>query len=137
MGARESVAPRGSSARSPRRRLILAVATLASIVGAGIGATAAWAAYWDYQGSLCSGCSYGEAQGGTLYNWNIRVSRAACGPDAWIQRRSDSAWVWQGVNCGGANDYTVLYSTYVYKASKATNAAGGSVYTNVRIDQFV
>ena len=119
--------------RSSRRRFIVLLATL--VIGAATPAAAM--AYWDYSASLPSGNAYGEAQAGTSGYWNMRLSRAACGPDSWLRVRSTGNWSWFGVNCGGVNDYTDNYRLSTNDASHGLNAGGSAVFRNIRIDGSV
>lgn len=115
-----------------RRAAILVVAALFAV-----GVTPAAAlGYWDYQGNLNPGASYGEAQAGTTGYWNIRLSRSNCNADSWLRRRSDSAWVWFGAPCA-YSDYTVNYPLATYNASHALNGGSSVVWVNVRIDASV
>ena len=112
------------------RRLILV-----GLAAAAIATPTAFAShgYWDYHDNLCAGCSYGEGQAGTSGSWNIRISQNTCAVEAWIRRRDNSNWEWQG-GC----DITVNYPLSTYNASRATNSSGCcSYFANVRIDGSV
>jgi hypothetical protein len=89
--------------------------------------------YWDYHDYLCSGCSYGEGQAGTSGYWNIRVSQNTQAIAAWLQRRSNGNWEWQGA----AEDFTVNYPLSTFNASRATNGGCCNYFANVRIDGSV
>lgn len=107
-------------------------AALVAVVFAAAAAPAAALAYWDFQGNLSSGASYGEAQAGTTGYWNIRLSRANCNADSWLRQRSTGNWVWYGAPCS-VSDYTTNYPLANWNASHALNGGSGSVWVNVRI----
>ncbi len=93
--------------------------------------------YWDYEGNLDPGHSYGEAQAGTSGYWYIRLERSNCSADSWLRRRSDGAWEWLGVPCS-YSEYTTQYALSTHNASKAMNGSSSTlVYVRVRIADSV
>ena len=131
--------PRGRSSRTAPRRFAVRAVILFNAVLVACVTPAVAAAYWDYQGYLHGGGSYGEAQPSDWGWWWIRVNRSNCNAKLELHIRSDGTWYQDSFpgGCSGT-DYSVQYDTSYFSGSHAINTSCCTdVWVNVRIDATV